>query len=621
MPDLFAHIGPTVKRLLPAHRREPSALSGRARLIVTVWVLIIVPVLLAMMIGAILVLPHIATTAWDSGRHVVTGIPREARHGQILDLLASVLQLFALVLPVIGSVLITQKVARMAVSKARSWSADSVLRRAGVLALGALLLAALAWAWWPAGQYNPVRASQKGTLATLASAVTSPVATAHPAQYAVTPLIEPGRYLAVSMTPARGATARHPAFFVLINRRTHKSIAILGGSKGHAAGAAVAFPFKFSGSSAAAGGGTAVAGSGTTPTTSAPATVTQPATGSSATGTSTSTTTTASVTGGSAHDNTVTAVGTQDNGATYDVGYSLVTVTGGQQVNETNSAVAKADCNACTTVAVAFQVVLIVGQSNIIDPIDTASSLNVNCPSCSTTAYADQIVVTLKQQPSQQLLKELNAALSRLGGLAALGANGTPAAVASYVAAVQSTIDSELVSSGLLANTPTQSSNTSNGSGTGTSTTGGSQDSTGVNGSNSSAGSSGSSSGSGSSTTANGSSGSATGSGGAAGSQSSNGSSSSGSSSSGTTSGTSTTGSSSGATDTSTGSATTTTSTGSSVTSTSQTGTSTQPSGGGTSTQPPDDTTTTGGVTPTGTGTSASQQSPTGTTTTGSSGS
>ena len=47
VPDLYAHMGPTLRRLLPGRRREPSALTGRARLLVTVWVLIVVPVLLA----------------------------------------------------------------------------------------------------------------------------------------------------------------------------------------------------------------------------------------------------------------------------------------------------------------------------------------------------------------------------------------------------------------------------------------------------------------------------------------------------------------------------------------------------------------------------------------------
>jgi hypothetical protein len=49
-------------------------------------------------------------------------------------------------------------------------------------------------------------------------------------------------------------------------------------------------------------------------------------------------------------------------------------------------------------VAVSFQVVLVVGQSNFIDPINTAEALNYRCSACVTTAVADQILVTLKSR-------------------------------------------------------------------------------------------------------------------------------------------------------------------------------------------------------------------------------
>ena len=71
-----------------------------------------------------------------------------------------------------------------------------------------------------------------------------------------------------------------------------------------------------------------------------------------------------------------------------------------------------------------------------------------------TTAIADQIVVTLKSQPSQELLQKLQDALQQLNALPTLGANGTPAAVAAAVAEVQQQIDSELHDSGLLTNPP-----------------------------------------------------------------------------------------------------------------------------------------------------------------------
>src|SRR3954454_8527775 len=92
VPDLYAHMGPTLKRLLPWKRREHSALKGWARVLVTVWVLVIVPVLLAMAFSAILLFPKLAASSWDSAHHLVSAIPDQG----VLGVLASVVRLFAL---------------------------------------------------------------------------------------------------------------------------------------------------------------------------------------------------------------------------------------------------------------------------------------------------------------------------------------------------------------------------------------------------------------------------------------------------------------------------------------------------------------------------------------------
>ena len=140
------------------------------------------------------------------------------------------------------------------------------------------------------------------------------------------------------------------------------------------------------------------------------------------------------------HDSQALATNDTDGGIKYDVVYSMVTVKDGATVDETNSAYALASCKACTTVAVSFQLVLIVGQTKTITPINIAEALNVNCPSCVTTAIADQIVVTIKAQPSQELTMRLNAALQKLDGIAASGAGGSPSAIAAQVQAVQDEI-------------------------------------------------------------------------------------------------------------------------------------------------------------------------------------
>ena len=75
--------------------------------------------------------------------------------------------------------------------------------------------------------------------------------------------------------------------------------------------------------------------------------------------------------------------------------------------------------------AVSFQVVLVVGQSKDIAPINAAGALNYNCPACVTTAIADQIVGTLRDIPSQELVQRLTVELAQLHAIDSLGSGGT----------------------------------------------------------------------------------------------------------------------------------------------------------------------------------------------------
>jgi putative peptide zinc metalloprotease protein len=452
VPDLFSHIGPTMRRLLPGHRHEPTALTGRARLLVTLWVLIVVPVLLSLSLGAVLLLPKLVTSAWDSGQMIATAMPHQASHGQILDLLASVVRLLALVLPVLGSVLVTQKILRTVGGKAHKWSAGSPPRRAVVIAAAAGVAAAMAWAWWPSGQYQPIRPTDNGTIGGLVRMVYSPTTVARPMPTFAQLELTPGRHLALTMIPVGGATRSHPALFVIPGSKGKPPVAIVSYSTPAPTGAATASTGPGtgaggSGTTTAAGGGaggsTSTVG-GSTSTTGAPGsagTPIQTASGAAFPFTLPS----APGPGGTQ----ALAENTTNGGVVYDVAYSLVTISGGAPVTNTNSAYALAHCQSCTTVAVSFQVILIVGHSKYIAPINAAGSLNYNCPACTTTAIADQLVITLKSQPSAALLAKLNAVLQQLNALPSLGVQGTPAAVASQVAAVQQQIDTALTDSGL----------------------------------------------------------------------------------------------------------------------------------------------------------------------------
>src|SRR5579884_349771 len=261
IPDLYAHIGPTLRRLIPGRPKEPSALSGRARLLVTLWVLVVVPVLLALRAGAVLLLPRMLATAWDSVHRVVAQMPHEGAVGDA----ASVLRLVALALPVLGSLLVAQRLARLAVGRASAWAGGRPVRQGVLTAAACAAAAGAAWAWWPSGQYRPIQPTDHGTVATLAEAITRPQRFARPAPPAGGRAIElaPGTHLAVALIPIGGATRARPALFVLPGQGNDPAVALVSTSSPDPASGATG--------TSSATGGSSPSSAQAPPTTTAPA--------------------------------------------------------------------------------------------------------------------------------------------------------------------------------------------------------------------------------------------------------------------------------------------------------------------------------------------------------------
>src|SRR5215213_3575833 len=218
VPDLYAHMGPTLKRLLPWHRREPSALKGWARVLVTAWVLIIVPILLGMAFSAILLFPKLAASAWESGSQLVTGLGDQ----DVIGVLASLMRIVALALPVAGVALIMHRLLTSMGKKAWNWAAGEPPRRALVIAGAAGLVGLLTWAWWPSGQYEPVKPTDRGTLVSAFQTVSAPATVARPGGVGAPPRLSAGRHLAVALIPRGGPTEEHPALYVVNGERGEK---------------------------------------------------------------------------------------------------------------------------------------------------------------------------------------------------------------------------------------------------------------------------------------------------------------------------------------------------------------------------------------------------------------
>src|SRR5215218_5332293 len=327
VPDLYAHMGPTLKRLLPWQKREPSALKGWARVLVTAWVLIIVPILLAMAFSAILLFPKLAASAWESGSQLVTGLGDQ----DVVGVLASVMRLVALALPVAGVALIMQRLVSSMGKKAWAWAGGARPRQALVVAGAAGLVALLTWAWWPSGQYRPVRPTDDGTLVGAFRTVSAPGSVARPTGMAPPPRLSPGRHMAMALIPRGGPSDEHPALYVVNGGESGKTPTILVSPDAPDASEAPSLdqpaPGQAGAGPVAAGGAPA---GGSAPSSDGPSTPTVPATQLPF----------KLPDAPNAGDSQALATNTTDGGIVYDVAYSLVTVTSGDPVENENSAYA-----------------------------------------------------------------------------------------------------------------------------------------------------------------------------------------------------------------------------------------------------------------------------------------
>ncbi len=129
IPDLFKYIGPILRRVLlrrPADARLQD-LKHWPEILVTLWVLTVIPVLL-FQLGLILTqVPHLVTKDWWMMQQLAT---RAANGVDALELVASGLQIILLALPLVGVTLIlfgmTRRLAQWAVRYVNGPTSDPI---------------------------------------------------------------------------------------------------------------------------------------------------------------------------------------------------------------------------------------------------------------------------------------------------------------------------------------------------------------------------------------------------------------------------------------------------------------------------------------------------------------
>jgi putative peptide zinc metalloprotease protein len=93
-----------------------------------------------------------------------------------------------------------------------------------------------------------------------------------------------------------------------------------------------------------------------------------------------------------AQDNSAVAVNTEDGTSIFELAFDIHEVTG-EVVDSTNAAVAYASCEDCQSIAIAFQIVLVFSDPEVVTPENVAIAVNYECTSCISFASAFQWVI------------------------------------------------------------------------------------------------------------------------------------------------------------------------------------------------------------------------------------
>jgi putative peptide zinc metalloprotease protein len=345
VPDLFAHIKPILLGLLPTRwgRPENKVLKPRVRVVVTLWVLMVVPLLALTLFVMVFTLPRILATAWDSLVLQTEEVTAAWSSGEIASAAVHSLAALAIAIPVLSiGYLLIRLVRRVTI---RTWRATEgrPVRRAIAIVVAACLLAVLTSAWWPDGQYTPIEARERGRLADVLS---------------LKPFIDPGAAAEASSASitqpqdlANGATTTHD-----ITSADEQQVAAEAGEEGVIEPDS-AFRFALPG---APGEG----------------------------------------------DNQALAANYSSGTALVAMAVSLIFSDGGEVTNS-NEAYALASCVECVAAAIAFQLIIVLDEANLIVPENTAAAITAFCTRCATMAIATQIIVALNEPLSPEAQAEL----------------------------------------------------------------------------------------------------------------------------------------------------------------------------------------------------------------------
>lgn len=166
VPDLFGRVKPTIKSLVPGQEPEEEVVELKrwVRVVVTLWVLTVIPLLLYLFVMMVISAPRIVATGFDSFLVQSDKLGTASSDGDWAQAAVSLFRILFLVLPMAAMTLTIFRVfKRVAVGAWEMTDERPVLRGlTGITVAACIGFAALIL--WPNGEYRPIQEGERWTL-------------------------------------------------------------------------------------------------------------------------------------------------------------------------------------------------------------------------------------------------------------------------------------------------------------------------------------------------------------------------------------------------------------------------------------------------------------------------
>ena len=375
VPDILSRIGPIFRSLLPWRRPEPRVAELRpwVRVVVSAYVATLAPLVTLLLAWLVMGAPRLFATIFDSLSMHAGRAGAAAGDGDWAAAVLGALQVVALMLPCTAVSLTFGRLGRLAALGVRRWIGDSRRRRLLAIAGAGIAAALIVASWWPDGDYEPLRPKERGTIGQVLAGPGG-----DPGERSPTPAAQ----AAVTTFPAVPAAGGAPDQDEAVARGIDVPSDVDPSAELQPdVDEDVPEPDDAAASTPTPGPAPAVAAA--PPSSPEPPPVAEPAAAP----------TPAPGTEPPSPENRAQAVNTTDGARVFELAFDIERVREGPLTHQ-NIAQAYASCEACRTIAIAVQVVLVMADVDYAVPVNYAEAINYACSGCETLAFAWQLVLS-----------------------------------------------------------------------------------------------------------------------------------------------------------------------------------------------------------------------------------